>query len=112
MLKPEDENSRPVGNSPRCPPSAWASCGPIDLGWSPIAQGLMGTLFIVEPEVGRQARLQLRHRFIVLDVDVFVFDRPDIRCHSVYAFSAGSLGVPHPDAPSALSTAMEPFASG
>src|SRR5262249_18617526 len=41
--------------------SASASPGSIDLPRSPIAQGLMGTLLVVEPEVGRQARLQLRH---------------------------------------------------
>src|SRR5262249_9996580 len=53
--------------------SASAKTGSIDVGRSPIAQGLMGTLLVVEPEVGRQARLQLRHPLIVLDVDVFVF---------------------------------------
>jgi hypothetical protein len=30
-------------------------CPPIDLGWGPIVKGLMETLLIVEPEIGRQA---------------------------------------------------------
>jgi hypothetical protein len=37
----------------------------------------MGTLLVVESEVGRQARLQLRHCIIVIDVDVFVFCAPN-----------------------------------
>src|SRR5262249_23414355 len=48
----------------------------MDLPRSPIAQGLMGTHLVVEPEVGRQARLQLRHYIIVINVDVFVFYAP------------------------------------
>ena len=37
------------------PLSASARPGSIDLGRSPIAQGLMGTLLVVEPELARQA---------------------------------------------------------
>jgi hypothetical protein len=33
----------------------------------------MGTILVVELEVGRQTRLQLRNTSIILDVDVFVF---------------------------------------
>jgi hypothetical protein len=41
----------------------------------------MGTLLVVEPEVGRQARLQLGHSLIILDVNVFVFDAPPQTFH-------------------------------
>src|SRR5262249_60535536 len=62
--------------APGVPPSDSAGPGSVDLARSPIAQGLMGTLLVVEAEVGRQARLQLGHSLIILDVDVFVFDAP------------------------------------
>src|SRR5271165_170569 len=41
----------------------------------------MGTLLVVEPEVGPQARLQLWYAFIVLDVDVLVFYAPPQPLH-------------------------------
>src|SRR5512135_2731842 len=41
----------------------------------------MGTLLVVEPEVGPQARLQLWNSLIVLDVDVFVFHAPPQALH-------------------------------
>src|SRR5262245_15724358 len=63
------------------PLSASARPGPIDLGRSPIAQRLMGTLLVVEAEVRRQARLQLRHNFIVIYVDVLVFHAPPQPLH-------------------------------
>src|SRR5262249_11969901 len=88
------------------PLSASASPGSIDLGRSPIAQRLMGALLVVEPEVGRQARLQLRYGFIVPNVDVFVFERPDIRYHSVYAFSTSPLRTPRSGVPSGSSIPM------
>src|SRR5262249_54956216 len=40
-----------------------------------------GTILVVEPEVGRQARFQLRDLVIVFDVDVFVFDTPPQPLH-------------------------------
>src|SRR5579864_6776198 len=55
---------------------ASASPGSIDLSRSPIAQGLMGTLLVVEPEIGCQARLQLRHLLMLRNVDVIVFYAP------------------------------------
>src|SRR5512135_3096029 len=41
----------------------------------------MGTLLVVEPEVGPQSRLQLWHTLIVLDVYVFVFHAPPQPLH-------------------------------
>jgi hypothetical protein len=42
----------------------------------------MGTLLVVGAEVGRQARLQLRHHLIIINVDILVFSqlsaRPEI----------------------------------
>jgi hypothetical protein len=53
--------------------SASAKPGSIDLSRSPIAKGLMGTFLVVEPEVGRQARLQLRHRIVIINLYILVF---------------------------------------
>ena len=41
----------------------------------------MGTLLVVEPEVGPQARLQLRHTFIVRNIDMLVFYTPPQPLH-------------------------------
>src|SRR5271166_727597 len=40
-----------------------------------------GAILVVEPEVGRQARLKLRNSFIIFDVDVFVFNAPPEPLH-------------------------------
>jgi len=44
--------------------------GSIHLARGTVVQRLVGTLLVVEPEVGRQARRELRNTIIVLDVDI------------------------------------------
>ena len=48
----------------------------MDFARRPVAQRLVGTLLVVEPEVGRQARLQFGDSLIILNVNVFVFHAP------------------------------------
>src|SRR5271165_6532678 len=55
--------------------------GSVDLPGYPITERLMGAILVVEPEVGRQARLKLRNSFIIFDVDVFVFNAPPEPLH-------------------------------
>ena len=47
----------------------------------PIVECLMGAILVVEPEVGRQARHQLRNQSIVFDVDILVFNTPPESLH-------------------------------
>ena len=44
-----------------------ANAGSVDLPGCPMIECLMGAILVVEPEVGRQARHQLRNQFIVLE---------------------------------------------
>src|SRR5262249_47721489 len=50
--------------------------GSVDFAGGPVSERLMRAILVIEPEVGRQARLQLRNQIIVFNVDISVFHTP------------------------------------
>src|SRR5450759_805045 len=48
----------------------------MDLGRCAISQALMGTLLVIEPKVLAKSGVQLWHRLVISQVDVFILDGP------------------------------------
>src|SRR5512133_1566289 len=85
----------------------------LELGRGQVPQRRVNPLAIVDVvKESSQAPQRVAEVLVLREVDLLLLDRPDIRDHSVYAFSAAPLGVPHPGAPSVLSTSMGPFGPG